>query len=72
MADESKVKEKLREMRALIRIGKERIARHSPVWAVYLASETLRSLSDVLDDLDREFGVEQEASTEENLIRKAV
>lgn len=52
MVDEAEVRAKMEEMRALIRIGRERIARHSPVWAVYLASETLRSLSDVLDDLE--------------------
>jgi hypothetical protein len=54
MVDEAELRAKMEEMRALIRIGRERIARHSPVWAVYLASETLRSLNDVLDDLETE------------------
>ena len=71
MVDEARVRVKLEEMRALIRIGRERIARHSPVWAVYLASETLRSLSEVLDDLDKDFGVDSR-TVEEELIRKAV
>jgi len=54
MLDVEKVREKVREMQDLIRIGRERLARHSPVWAVYLASETLRSLSEALEQLDKE------------------
>jgi hypothetical protein len=71
MMNENRIRERIREMRALIRIGKERLARHSPVWAVYLASETLRSLSDVLDDLDGETGAEAPAG-EERRVRRAV
>ncbi len=54
MSDQKKIREKIKEMRELVRVGKERIATHSPVWAVYLTGETLRSLSQVLDALDRE------------------
>jgi hypothetical protein len=54
MADESKVQEKLKELRLLVRAGKERLATHSPVWAVYLTSETLRSIGEALDELQRE------------------
>jgi hypothetical protein len=71
MLDEEKVRNRVREMQDLIRIGRERLARHSPVWAVYLASETLRSLSEALDLLEKEAesaGAGQEARS----IRKAV
>lgn len=57
MSDPSKVQEKLKELRLLVRAGKERLATHSPVWAVYLAGETLRSMSQVLDEIEKELGI---------------
>jgi hypothetical protein len=54
MADQERLRERVAKMRSLIRIGRERIAGHSPVWAAYLASETLRSIDEVLDEMDEE------------------
>jgi hypothetical protein len=71
MLDEEKIQERMRELRALIRIGKERIARHSPVWAVYLASETLRALDEALDDLEGDLGGTREPE-EVAPVRRAV
>jgi hypothetical protein len=54
MADQSKLQEKLKELRHLVRAGRERLATHSPVWAVYLTGETFRSMADVLDEMEKE------------------
>lgn len=62
MLDEERVLESVRQMRALIRVGRERIARHSPVWAVFLAGETFRVLGERLDELEREAGGEPAGS----------
>ena len=52
MCDQKRVREKLKEMRVLVKAGKERIRTPSPVWAVYLAGETLRSLAKAMEDLE--------------------
>jgi hypothetical protein len=54
MADQSKIQEKLKELRHLVRAGRERLATHSPVWAVYLTGETFRSIAEVLDEIEKE------------------
>ncbi|MBI3447913.1 MAG: hypothetical protein HY049_03200 [Acidobacteria bacterium] len=54
MTDDARIQEKLGELRRLVRSGKERLATHSPVWAVYLAGETLRAMGQVLDEMDEE------------------
>lgn len=54
MSDEVRIREKVNELRRLVRSGKERLATHSPVWAVYLAGETLRAMAQVLDEIDED------------------
>ncbi len=71
MLDEERVRESIRQMRALIRLGRERIARHSPVWAVFLAGETFRVLGERLDELEREAG-RKPAGSSARPYRKAV
>lgn len=56
MSSDEKVLESVRRMRALIRIGRDRISKHSPVWAVFLAGETFHALADALDELEKEAG----------------
>jgi len=56
MTDQAAIQEKLKELRHLVRAGRERLATHSPVWAVYLAGETLRSMGEVLDEIDLAMG----------------
>jgi hypothetical protein len=72
MVDEAKVRESIRRMRTLIKIGRERLGRHSPVWAVYLAGETFQSLSDALDDLASETGGKRTARTAKRRVQRAV
>lgn len=43
---------KVQRMRALIRIGRERLTRHSPIWALFLARETFRALEETLDEIE--------------------
>jgi hypothetical protein len=56
MLSDDKVLESVRRMRALIRIGRDRISKHSPVWAVFLAGETFHALTETLDELETEAG----------------
>lgn len=62
MLDEERVRESVRQMRALIRVGRDPIARHSPMWAVFLAAGTFRVLGERLDELEHEAGGEPAGS----------
>lgn len=46
------IRQKVQRMRGLIHLGRERLSRHSPVWALFLARETFRALEETLDELE--------------------
>ncbi len=57
MTHEEKVRERIRQLRALVHAGRQRIAVLRPVWGAYLAGETMNSLEHTLDELEKELGL---------------
>jgi hypothetical protein len=57
MNNEAKLREQVRQIRALIHAGRHRIAALRPVWGAYLAGETMNSLEHVVDELEKEIGL---------------
>lgn len=57
MTDHEKIRAQIRQIRSLIQAGKQRIAALRPVWGAYLAGETMNSLDEAVDDLEKEMGL---------------
>jgi hypothetical protein len=57
MSHEEKLREQVRQIRALVHAGQQRIAALRPVWGAYLAGETMSSLERALDELEKELGL---------------
>lgn len=53
---QTRIGPRLRRLRALVRAAQERNATLQPLWAAHLMGETLRSLADAVDELERELG----------------
>ncbi len=58
MNDPEKMRGHIRQIRALIQSGKQRIAALRPVWGAYLAGEAMNGLDEVVDELEKEMGLE--------------
>jgi hypothetical protein len=57
MSHEEKLREQVRQIRAFVHAGRQRIAALRPVWGAYLAGETMNSLERSLDELEKELGL---------------
>ena len=57
MSHEEKLKEQVRQIRALVQAGRQRIAALRPVWGAYLAGETMNSLERAVEELEKELGL---------------
>jgi predicted nucleic acid-binding Zn-ribbon protein len=57
MSHEEKLREQVRQIRALVQAGRQRIAALRPVWGAYLAGETMNSLERAVDELEKELGL---------------
>jgi predicted nucleic acid-binding Zn-ribbon protein len=57
MSNEEKLRAQVRQIRALVQAGRQRIAALRPVWGAYLAGETMNSLEHAVDELERELGL---------------
>lgn len=57
MTDLEKVSGQIRQIRSLIQAAKQRIAVLRPVWGAYLAGETMNSVEEAVEDLERELGL---------------
>ncbi len=56
MNSREKKLEQIRRMRSLVLAVRRRVAALRPVWAAYLASETLDSLDRLVDELEQDVG----------------
>ena len=52
MLDANKMQASLKQMRALLQDGRERISALRPAWGAHLAGETLRRLGESVDELE--------------------
>ena len=57
MNQEEKLRERVRQIRALVQAGRQRIAALRPVWGAYLAGETMNSLEHAVDELEKDLGL---------------
>jgi hypothetical protein len=57
MSHEEKLRAQVRQIRALVQAGRQRIAELRPVWGAYLAGETMNSLERAVDELEKELGL---------------
>jgi hypothetical protein len=67
MTNEDKIREKIKQIRALVQASQARISTLRPAWNAHLAAETLRQLSRAVDELDGEIspgGVTAQASAQ--------
>jgi hypothetical protein len=54
---EEKLRAQVRQIRALVQAGRQRIAALRPVWGAYLAGETMNSLDQAVEELEKELGL---------------
>ena len=57
MNHEEKLRAQVRQIRALVQAGRQRIAALRPVWGAYLAGETMNGLDNAVDELEKELGL---------------
>ena len=69
MIDQAKLREQVRQMRALIHAGRQRIAALRPVWGAYLAGETMNNLEHAVDALEKEIGLAAEPENRAGAVR---
>ena len=69
MNDQAKLREQVRQIRALIHAGRQRIAALRPVWGAYLAGETMNNLEHAVDELEKEIGLAAEPENRAGAVR---
>jgi hypothetical protein len=66
---EDKIRRQIRQIRSLIQAGKQRIAVLRPVWGAYLAGETMSSLSEAVDELEKQVGLDSPSAEDVHIPR---
>lgn len=64
MNDPETVRRQFRQIRSLLQAGQQRIAVLRPVWGAYLAGETMKSLGNLINNLEKEIGLSPSPSEE--------
>jgi len=72
MFDRPKVQTTISQMRALIQDGRERLYALRPAWGVHLADQTMRRLSEALDQLETQIGLTGSGQSPADNVRPAL